>query len=32
MSFFDTVMPAWVAKRNASDLIVSSTVATAWAP
>ena len=32
MSFFETVMPAWVAYRNASVLIVSSTVATAWAP
>ena len=29
MSFFDTVMPARVANRNASDLIVSSADATA---
>ena len=29
MSFFDTVIPARVAYRKASDLIVSSTVATA---
>ena len=28
MSFFETVMPARVAKRNARDLIVSSTDAT----